>query len=441
MRWDKKVVPFKRGSWLRLYGIPLHAWNDNFFKLSVMECGTCLRTDTTSLDRERFDYACVLIAKPSLDVVNMVDNILIDDVMMEVKIVEEWGFNMGEDACLFEDGEGSHFQSDNEDVLVDLDVCNNVGNLVNKIVEDLEDKELNGMHQSANAEHGVIPETIASPVVVEHISKDPVEEDAKSEDSHNACICATPKSAIDDIKIVQTDRGRILELVIQPEEALSLNVNKSIVVQDVAAEPNILDSRRVPLASSPPGMGKVVVSGPWSVEWLQDQRHGDAGIIFSPKKNLKKKVITKGTTGPVEGECAKRKKVGGTLRHSVHSLKKVARLPSKDRSAIMHALKKRVQKRQGSARNHWMVEVASQANSNEDSSSCSVNNFWKHWVVLRGNEKVEVEDVGGIGKAIGVKFDGETHNMFSVLYKAGKGKRETKNKSDGKEGSTAGGWM
>jgi len=61
-RWDKEVVPFKRGARLRLYGIPLHALNDNFFKLCVLDCGTFLRTDTVSLDRVRFDYARVLIA-------------------------------------------------------------------------------------------------------------------------------------------------------------------------------------------------------------------------------------------------------------------------------------------------------------------------------------------------------------------------------------------
>ena len=32
-RWDKDVVPFCRGAWLRLYGIPLHAWNETFFKI------------------------------------------------------------------------------------------------------------------------------------------------------------------------------------------------------------------------------------------------------------------------------------------------------------------------------------------------------------------------------------------------------------------------
>jgi hypothetical protein len=33
VRWDKKVVLFHRDAWLRLYGIPLHVWNDFFFFL------------------------------------------------------------------------------------------------------------------------------------------------------------------------------------------------------------------------------------------------------------------------------------------------------------------------------------------------------------------------------------------------------------------------
>jgi hypothetical protein len=26
-RWEKGVIPFQRGAWVRIYGIPLHAWN------------------------------------------------------------------------------------------------------------------------------------------------------------------------------------------------------------------------------------------------------------------------------------------------------------------------------------------------------------------------------------------------------------------------------
>jgi len=64
--WTKTVLPFQRGAWIRLYGILLHAWNEDFFKLYVFDCGRYLRADNCSLNRERFDYARVLIATSSL---------------------------------------------------------------------------------------------------------------------------------------------------------------------------------------------------------------------------------------------------------------------------------------------------------------------------------------------------------------------------------------
>jgi len=70
-----------------------------------MDCETYLRLDDTSLDKGRFDYARVLISTPSLDIVSCVDNLLIDGKLVEIKIIEEWGFNIGEVACLFEDDE------------------------------------------------------------------------------------------------------------------------------------------------------------------------------------------------------------------------------------------------------------------------------------------------------------------------------------------------
>jgi len=143
VRWEKEVVPFRMGTWLRLYGIPIHAWNDNFFKLCVMDCGTYLRTDETSLERGRFDFARVLISTPSLDFVTRVDQLLIDEHMVEIKIVEEWGFNIGEDACLFEDDEDQKSQSNSDEVHGDSESYKNVDTIVDKIVKDLEVENLN----------------------------------------------------------------------------------------------------------------------------------------------------------------------------------------------------------------------------------------------------------------------------------------------------------
>ncbi|MCI10631.1 sulfate transporter, partial [Trifolium medium] len=114
VRWEKEVMPVHRGAWVRLYGIPLHAWNENFFKLCVFDCGRFLRADSCTIEKDRLDYARVLIATPALEVVNRAERLLVDGVMVEIQIMEEWGYTLGDDACLFEDEseeEASHYDN------------------------------------------------------------------------------------------------------------------------------------------------------------------------------------------------------------------------------------------------------------------------------------------------------------------------------------------
>ena len=58
-------------------------------------------------------------------------------------------------------------------------------------------------------------------------------------------------------------------------------------------------------------------------------------------------------------------------------------------------------------------------------------------MVLHGKEKEATEDVWEIGKAIGLQFEGDTHNMFSVLSRGGNGKRESVTCDVGERGSLA----
>jgi len=65
------------------------------------------------LDKERLDYARVLIATTSLEVITDYAKMVVDGVLFEFKIIEEWGFALGEDACLFdEEGETENAHSD-----------------------------------------------------------------------------------------------------------------------------------------------------------------------------------------------------------------------------------------------------------------------------------------------------------------------------------------
>ena len=150
---------------------------------------------------------------------------------------------------------------------------------------------------------------------------------------------------------------------------------------------------------------------------------------------MSRKIVRQGvrsTIGRIKGQVPvpKRKKVNEVLRHSMHSLKKVARLPNQDRVAVMKFLKKNERKFQGSSKLKKAVTMISKDLSEETSSSSSVNNDLKHWMVLHGSEKVVREDVRLVGDTIGVQLGG-CKNMFGVLAKKGKGKK--KGSADGEE--------
>lgn len=170
-------------------------------------------------------------------------------------------------------------------------------------------------------------------------------------------------------------------------------------------------------------------SGPWSVDWLHNVQKGDIGLISSKKKHIKKMVTeTVGIAGETKSHAV-RKKAVGVFRHPVFTLKKVARLPSKDREKVMKVLKKsnvmkvlkqnvRNQQRQRQ-RVTKSLEV-NQSSNNESASLASINNDWKHWVTLQGNEKENEEDIQGIRKVIGVSFAADPNNKFILSSRSKK---------------------
>ena len=185
-------------------------------------------------------------------------------------------------------------------------------------------------------------------------------------------------------------------------------------------------------ASCPLRAVQLVVSGPWSLEWLNDQHHSEAGVVSSSRKAGKKGVQPRVCLLSDEDSAPTRKKAGGFLRHPVHSLKKVARLPDKDRTTVMKILKKKGCKYQGSSNLKKVVKMISIEPSEDISSSSSTSNDWHNWVIVHGSEKVLREDARNIGDTIGVKL-GECNNMFGVLAKKGMGKK--KRVADGEGGS------
>jgi hypothetical protein len=72
-----------------------------------MDCGRFLRSDGYTAAKERLDYARVLLATPALTVIKKEEHLLVDGCLVEIKIIEEWGYDLGDDACLLENDTGS----------------------------------------------------------------------------------------------------------------------------------------------------------------------------------------------------------------------------------------------------------------------------------------------------------------------------------------------
>ncbi|GAU30969.1 hypothetical protein TSUD_63800 [Trifolium subterraneum] len=413
-RWDKELQPYHRGAWIRLYGVPLNAWNVNFFKLCMFNCGRFLRADLCSADKDRLDFARVLIATPFLDIISRVEKVMVDGVLVEIKMVEEWGYALGEDTCLFEEEtETEASQSDCDEGHADPDVCRNVDMLIDKITVGLEEA--------------------ATEVV---LGKSGVEcQDKLFRDTSGVGDCERENEQREDILSpvgIQTEVQKVGPIRDAGDRDFKTgNPSLQTVSQDGSNTWKIRrefrrDAGSQPCnnraTSCPPAESRSATSGPWSWEWLQDHDHGDAGVIFSARKRVKEGGRL-GLRHKREGHLeSKRRKAGGVLRHPIQSLKKVARLPQEDRVEVLKVLNKSILWRR--KRDNRVNAASSQANSEESSSSDSVNNDWKNWVAMQGNDQMVMDDVRGIGHSLGVKFRGDAANMFNVLSREGKSKKD-----------------
>lgn len=118
-----------------------------------------------------------------------------------------------------------------------------------------------------------------------------------------------------------------------------------------------------------------------------------------------------------------RKKVGGVLNHSVHCLKKVARMSGSDRTEVLKIIRKQERKRQRELCLQQAMAGTTPMLEDGPTTSSSVNADWQHWVVLRGNQSVKDADVRGVGKDIGLDFPDASQIRFAVLRGEDKGVR------------------
>jgi len=117
-----------------------------------------------------------------------------------------------------------------------------------------------------------------------------------------------------------------------------------------------------------------------------------------------------------DDKTVKEGKLDNKLKHSARNLKKIARLPVDDRKKVLKIIMKKVHRSRGVKMSDALNNVVSKGSHvPESSSSASVNNDWKNWVVLRGKDEVVKGDINCFGKSLGVKFYNDKANRFRVL--------------------------
>jgi len=379
--------------------VPLHAWNYDFFKLCVMDCGRLLRIDDITLERGHFDYARILLSTTSLEIINTQAQIMVDGVLFDLQIIEEWGFSLGEDACLLDEEQDlDEVSSEIPEVHVEDIGCGDVDVLVNHFSDKLK--------EDAGSKQRRYP----SPVVLEPITTTPV----------NSLRSATSKPQGIEPSVLRPffDNNNV---TIEAQSQDGIHPPKEDANAKVGAKSRNLVTieRRVAkrTSSCPPTRARSEALGPWSLEWADRHKRfaSEDKMRSSPKR-------TKKSTSKMPSRVLK-KKGSGYLRHCAQNLKRIARLSHKDQQEVLRALR-RTMKQRRKVSNVSKAKVMS--NESNSASLSSVNNDWKHWLALHGDEKTVNKDVCDIVHTVGLKFQGDKNNMFDVLSGTGR-----KNNGDG----------
>ena len=87
--WKPEDVSRSRFVWLRCEGVPLHAWNPNFFKLLGNFWGTFISLDANTSKKIRFDVGRVLCLTQEPEAIVRTVHVAIDGKMFNIRLVEE----------------------------------------------------------------------------------------------------------------------------------------------------------------------------------------------------------------------------------------------------------------------------------------------------------------------------------------------------------------
>lgn len=105
-RWSPGESDAERIVWLRCHGIPVHAWNEEFFASLARKYGVLVGVDDATRRMSSLDVARICIRTRIFDVFNMVVVANINESLFNIKMVEEWCGPQKCSCLLKSDGDG-----------------------------------------------------------------------------------------------------------------------------------------------------------------------------------------------------------------------------------------------------------------------------------------------------------------------------------------------
>jgi hypothetical protein len=391
---------------------------NNFFKLCTFDYGRFLHPDSLTAAKEKLDYPRVLRATPALEVIKRVETLLVDGTLVGIQIIEEWGYDLGDDACLFERDTVSRASLvANDDFHGDLEASNLVDMLVDQLANGMGEEECVGTHK----QNPIISPAAEAQKKEERRPRGPI--NIVLEPVVDSTTIASESSSSSVVRVAETlEPLQGLGSLDPAVSGKSVDLSKSYVPSKGVGRTALCPPGRKRTLSCPSGARASVRSGPWSFERLHDCNIRDAGVIFSPKKRDKKGSVAGGSRHKEVRPSLSKKSAGGLLRHPCYSLKRVAKLPSNERQEVLSILKKSSKRRKTRGFANQYSAMVQHEFSDSDTTSSSINNEWKYWVVMQGNDHIVEDTVMEMGKFMGATFTSDNANTFSVLSRACKGK-------------------
>jgi len=175
-------------------------------------------------------------------------------------------------------------------------------------------------------------------------------------------------------EVKETTCAELGEQIVEEQSAHVTNLDANT---QVPSDENATCFRRKHQSSCPPKATQSVNSGLWSLEWIQDQVHGDVGVVSSSKNKVRNKSgdDTKSSKGGMMGTSTNKIKSRAKIQHLTYNLKIIARLPSQDRKQVLQLLSRKVLKQKESKRSNELADVITKGSQVSDSSSSvSINN-------------------------------------------------------------------